>query len=128
MHQRRHTVGGRNRRRVDHDLRGVFVVPHNEFLAPVAQNICLQTGGSLGIVTGLTILIGSRVEVGHETGDVAVAPFGDGGVGLYGLLVHAAIEQFVLQITVPIDAEVHSRFLGAHLLSRLNANGILISF
>ena len=111
MHQGGHTVGGRRVGGVDVECGVVVCRPQDDFLAPVAEEVGLQIWCRLGAVAAA-----GAVET-QTGGDIAAAvPFADG----------STVEQFVLQVAIPVDAEIHRSFLADDLLAGLGAEGILV--
>lgn len=45
-----------------HQFGRIGLVPHNQLFAPITEEVCLQTGCRLGVVGGLCVVVGGRVE------------------------------------------------------------------
>ena len=72
-------------------------VPENDFLTPVAKDVGLQVGRGLRSVAGRrTAVVVGVLALDVETGGTVAVPLVD----------FCAVEELVLQVAVPVDAEV----------------------
>ena len=85
-------------------------VPQNQFLAPVAQQVGLQVGVFLReVARARVVVLVQTLPVDCELRRPVAVPF----------VNPVAIEQFVLRVAIPIDAEVHRCAAGCcHILTR----------
>ena len=101
-------------------LQGAVVgwVPKNHFLAPVTEDVARKIRRVLGAIAS-----GSAV-VCHRVGSCDIDSRAACG-GVVGDVV--AIEQFVINVVSPINAEVHGWFLGTSRFTRLAIVRILVA-
>ena len=82
-----------------------FPLIHDKFLAPVAKDVGLQTGGGLGPVATRGSSVGT--EIYHGDNGVVLCVVGL-NVRVVAHTTHASVESLVEGVARPIDAEVYA--------------------
>ena len=119
FHQARHLIFSRLRSRENHDLASwrsitVLMLEHNQLLAPVAQQVSLQTWSSLGGIARRRISIFIEVLEGDDALSCRIIVLDAWRITTRCGTV-SAIESLVVRIARPIDSEVGIRlFAGYH--------------
>ncbi len=101
VHEGGHAVTGGICRGVDVDGATVGEAPQNQFLAPVAKEVGGEAGSGFGAVAGGRSAEGAQgvaPEAETHDGCLALFPLGDLDV----------VEQFLLGVAIPEDAEIHA--------------------
>ena len=118
----RRDIGGE-----DIEMRGIALIPVDDFLSPVSEEVSLQIRGRLRPVA--THRVSHLVELfsiaQRQSHRLAAVPF----LEIRRKMRRTTVcKKFILQVTIPVDPEVHCRHSGNSSESRFLITSEMISF
>ena len=127
VHQGWHTILRRDIGGEDIEMRGIALVPIDDFLSPVAKKISLQIRGRLRPVAAYRIshLVELFSIAQRQSHRLAAVPF----LKIRREMRRTTVcQKFILQAAIPVDSEVHCRHSGNSSESRFLITSEMISF